>query len=142
MDGLRRIYRNLIAGLEVSKMRLLVIFMMGLLLVGGCMSAEQLKEKPGYTTTFEVGMNYQEVYRQLIGPMRSRHQTGEVAVNGDIYTDIQEGEIVVMSCDYFGGRNTPLLVEIEAVSDDKTKVSFYAIGTWKQHTKKLVGILK
>lgn len=106
-------------------------------LLAGCAppTLQGLRENPAGTTRFEVGQNYQQVYRTVIANARKCYQgsAGPMAQNvvtGDLYTDIRSGEISV-ALHGAAGVDTYLGIDIKALADDRTEVrTYYRPSTW------------
>jgi len=71
---------------------------------------------------FVVNYNYQVVYRRLFEAQRKCYRRGDRGVRGQLYNDIQEGEISVSLLSqgwYF------LYTDIKALSESTTRVVVY-----------------
>jgi len=99
--------------------------------LSGCAPAtvHQLREQPKGQLTFQVTQNYQAVYRTILRSARKCHQGAMLAtqlvVQGDLYTDIQSGEVVV-SVHAAYGIDTHMGIDIKAVTDNVTEVKVYS----------------
>ena len=93
-----------------------------------------LRDKPAGSAQFEVGQNYQQVYRTVITNARKCWQggiiNGQMTVTGDLYTDTKSGEVTV-ALHSIGNVDTYLGIDIKATADDRTQVkTFYGVSTW------------
>lgn len=99
--------------------------------LSGCAPAtvQQLREQPKGQLTFQVAQNYQAVYRTILRSARKCHQGGLIAaqmvVQGDLYSDLQTGEVVV-ALHGAAGVDTHLGIDIKAVADNVTEVKVYS----------------
>jgi len=111
--------------------KVLAIVMTGLV-VAGCAPAtfQGVREKNEGKITFDVPMSYQATYRAVMANARGCWQ-GTTDVRGDLYTDIQAGEITV-SVSGGGMTNVPLAIDIKAIEAAKTNVTVFAgYSTWR-----------
>ena len=115
--------------------KLLLVFI--LVLSIGCAPAtiQGLRDNPAGKLIFEVDQNYQKVYRIILNKARNQWQAGMITaqrvVQGDLYTDIESGNITV-ALHWVFGIDTYLTIDIKALPDTRTKVStYYSLSTWK-----------
>lgn len=107
--------------------------------LAGCapISPQALRQEAGGRVEFVAQVSYQEAYRRAISQMRRCYQGGGVivaptVVQGDLYTDIQRGEISIAIMGIAGAMNT-VVVDIDAAGDSSSKVTtYYWIATWAQ----------
>lgn len=105
---------------------------LSLIMLSGCAPAtvQGLREQHAGHLTFEVGENYQSVYRKIITPAKNCWQTGlitaQMVVQGDLYTDIRQGNVTVALHGGFG-VDTYLTVDVVALSDSKTRITVYYV---------------
>jgi hypothetical protein len=84
-----------------------------------------------------VDRNYQPVYRTILEQSRECFQGSHLfgvqeVVQGDIYSDIQRGNVSVAQHNPMFGVNTYLAIDISALNDNATKVeAYYAFEAWK-----------
>lgn len=95
---------------------------------------EGLRKDHANSYTFEVGENYQPIYRKILSTARKCYQTGmitaQMVVQGDLYHDIKSGNVTVALHGGFG-VDTHMTIDISALNDEKTRiVVFNAISTW------------
>lgn len=115
-------------------MKYLGFFLLGFLLVGCTPGTyKELKQAPASKYDFYTDQNYQAVYRTVLTKMRECHQAGmitaQMTVQGQLYTDIQEGEIIA-SLQSGMGSDVFLGVDVKK-ADSGTRVSvFSGINTW------------
>lgn len=102
-------------------------------------TAQNLREKHHGRAVFEVQENYQPVYRKILTNARDRFQAGlitaQMVVQGDLYTDTKSGNVTVA---LHGGLgvDTHMTIDIEALSENQTRITtYYALGTWKNSPK-------
>lgn len=107
-------------------------------ITSGCAPAtvKGLRENHAGTIVFDADQNYQAVYRTVLESARRCHQTGlitaQMVVDGDLYTDIEEGTVSVALHGGFG-VDTHLAIDIKAVDKLRTSVTVYhALGTWRK----------
>lgn len=107
----------------------------------GCAPAtvQKLRENPTGQSSFETNENYQSVYRKIVTNARRCYQggmiTAQMVVQGDLYTDIKKGNVSIA---LHGGLgiSTYANVDIEAITEDKTKVIiYYGMGSWEGITR-------
>jgi len=107
-----------------------VLSLAALAWLSGCYptTPETIRERPASRAEFTVDANYQEVYRRIVPA--ARRCGGESvwighneAIRAELYTDIRKAEIAQESQNMVAGRGIIWLVEIEAVSDQQTKVT-------------------
>lgn len=119
------------------------IVVLFLCFVAGCAhsTAQGLREKHHGKIIFEVQENYQPVYRKIVTHARERFQggliTAQMIVQGDLYTDIQSGNVTVaLHSGWPVGVDTYMTIDIEALSENQTGITtYYAFGTWRKHAK-------
>lgn len=115
------------------------IVVLFLCFVAGCAppTAQGLREKHHGKAVFEVQENYQPVYRKIVTNARDRFQSARMVVQGDLYTDTKSGNVTVTFYGNFPvGANTHITVDIEALSENQTRITtYYAFGTWRKHAK-------
>lgn len=101
-----------------------------LVMLAGCAPAtvQGLREQHAGKLVFEVEENYQSVYRKVITPARNCWQAGlitaQMVVQGEMYTDIRQGNVTVALHGGFG-IDTYLTIDVAALSDSKTRVTTY-----------------
>jgi len=109
-----------------------------LVLIAGCVpsTVQLLRENPSGKSTFVADEGYQQVYRKVVTKARNCFQTGmitaQMVVQGDLYTDIRTGHVSIA---LHGGLgvSTYANVDIEAISDNETRVTtYYGFPTWSR----------
>jgi len=116
---------------------------LSLCFVAGCApsTVQGLREKHHGRVVFEVQENYQPVYRKIVANARDRFQAGlitaQMIVQGDLYTDIQSGNVTVaLHGGWPVGVDTYMTIDIEALSENQTRVTtYYALDTWRKDAK-------
>jgi len=114
------------------KMKTVISLIISALLLTACFGGKLRPERAmtnyRYATVITVEESYQKVYREIFDYQKREFScnlllTGSMDVEGQLYHDIQEGYIVVVSVGLakFYGTYT----EIKAVSDNLTRVTFY-----------------
>lgn len=108
-------------------------------LLTGCAAgtAEALRADPSNSIHVELDLNYQRVYKNLLGKMQEcmeKHWAGVTAqyrIDHAIYTERQEANLsFVMS--NLGYQNHYLQVDIKGLDHDRTKVdAFVYFSTWR-----------
>lgn len=119
----------------------------------GCAPAtvQGLRENHAGKITFDVDENYQSVYRKVLTPARDCWQSGlitaQMVVQGDLYTDTWRGNVTV-ALHSGAGVDTYFTVDVEALSEAKTRVTVYhafrnqeraaqAVELWVKQNSKL-----
>jgi len=108
-------------------MRNLTIVIIILLILTGCsLTPINLNEPAVIEFTIEEG--YQSAYRNILEQSRECYTSHmipfisiNVTIDGDLYTDIQEGHIRIATD--FGLWN---IINVKAISDKQTRVAIYA----------------
>jgi hypothetical protein len=114
---------------EVSekKMKTKTLICLLLILMAGCMTTtQQVRDKATKSETFYMNKGYQQAYREVLAALR-RNSPSMYPIQGDLYTDIQQGTISVSSETdiIFGNWGIYCVVDIKKVAESKTEITVY-----------------
>ncbi len=103
-----------------------------LLLLAACApdSLQALREDAAAKHNFKAPLGYQEVYRRVVGPMRTCYQMGgtlgpQFLVQSDVFTDTRRGEVVLLVMTTLGTQYR-FIVDIAAEGEDRASVMTYS----------------
>lgn len=115
-------------GVKMYKNIFVAIFLVAI--VTGCSSytKEMLVEKHRGSYSCNVEGNYQDVYRTILSKAKEKYQAEAIiqrmVVNGDLYHDIKQGEVLAVFCSVYG-FDSKIYYKINALSDDVSTVTVY-----------------
>lgn len=123
------------------KNTLILMIVMGLTACAGAVYSPGGLE---HAYTFAVPMNYQAAYRKIHGHMYDEHNTAGILVtldvDGQLYTDIPHGEIIVSSAGV--GRLYATKIDIDGTGPDSCEINGFAnFKRWKTYDAELKKIL-
>jgi hypothetical protein len=100
-------------------------------ILSGCFPATTaaLKQEPSASLSFVVDEGYQSVYRKIATRMRACYEStwvgDNVSVRAELFTDIRKAEIAAEGINAILGKRVQLLVEIDALGENRTEVRAY-----------------
>jgi hypothetical protein len=95
-------------------------------------TVNSIKQSPFGTIEFETDQGYQAVYRKAVAHIRNNHRSflyGQLKLNSDIYTDIEQGVITIEAHDILH-RSIFLHSTILSEKPNKSKISIYYGTDW------------
>ena len=114
------------------------------MLLWSCSNMAYSPKNLEHAYSFSVPMNYQKAYRIIFDQMYEDHNTAGIIatldVDGQLYTDIPHGEIIVSSAGV--GRIYATKIEFDGTGPDSCSINGYAnFERWRKYDTKLRSML-